>query len=85
MGAAMPDVRHVQVSFDPDVEVWWAESDEVPGLVSEAPTQEELMDRVVDAAPELLAANGEEADGMVLRFVVAQPVQSDRMDRAQFA
>ena len=53
----MSIVLHVHAKYDPDVDAWWAESDDVPGLVSEAKTFEALIARVADIAPELLALN----------------------------
>lgn len=50
-------VYHVRAHWDDDAKVWWAESDEVPGLASEAPTLEELDENVRAIAPELLALN----------------------------
>lgn len=80
----MGDVRHVRISYDPDARVWWAESDELPGLVSEAPTQVELIDRVVEVAPELLSGGGAPTGEVTLRFIelIGQPVTQDRAEYA---
>ena len=51
------DVYRVRAHWDEIAHVWWAESDEVPGLASEAPTLEELDENVRAIAPELLALN----------------------------
>jgi predicted RNase H-like HicB family nuclease len=51
------DVYHVRAHWDEDAGVWWAESDEVPGLATEAPTFEQLDENVRSIAPELLALN----------------------------
>jgi hypothetical protein len=51
------DVYQVRAHWDDDAKVWWAESDEVPGLASEAPTFEQLDENVRLIAPELLALN----------------------------
>jgi hypothetical protein len=51
------DVYHVRAHWDDEAGVWWAESDEVPGLASEAPTFEKLDENVRLIAPELLALN----------------------------
>jgi hypothetical protein len=37
--------------------IWWADSEDVPGLVTEAPTYHELVDRIAGIAPELCKAN----------------------------
>lgn len=71
----MPDTKHVHASYDPDARVWWAESDDVPGLVSEAPTLEGLMDRVTAVVGELLAANGTAPDQVRLEFHADRMVQ----------
>jgi predicted RNase H-like HicB family nuclease len=43
--------------WDADPKVWWAESDDLPGLVTEAPTIPELIQKVMDVAPELIEDN----------------------------
>ncbi len=50
-------VFRVHAHRDPETGYWWAESDDVPGLVTEAPTFEELERNILDLVPELLAAN----------------------------
>lgn len=71
----MADTRHVQATYDPDAGVWWAESEDLPGLVSEAPTLDALIDRVMAVAGELLAANGTSAAGISLQFSVMRQVE----------
>jgi predicted RNase H-like HicB family nuclease len=51
------DVYRVLAHWDDDAKVWWAESDEVPGLASEASTFEQLSDNVHSLAPELVLLN----------------------------
>ena len=51
-------VFKVQAHWDEDTHVWWAESDDIPGLVAQADTFEELVDVVHGLAPELLELNG---------------------------
>ena len=72
----MADTRHVQATYDPDARVWWAESEDLPGLVSEAPTLDALIDRVMAVAGELLAANGTPANGVSLQFSVTRQVET---------
>lgn len=43
---------------DPEADVWVAESDDVPGLITEADTLEELVPKLRVLIPELLEANG---------------------------
>ena len=47
---------------DDEAKVWVATSEDVPGLVTEAPTQGELVKKLKIMVPELLDANGY-ADG----------------------
>jgi predicted RNase H-like HicB family nuclease len=51
------NVYRVRAHWDEDAKVWWAESDEVPGLASEALTLEQLDENVRAIAPELLLLN----------------------------
>jgi predicted RNase H-like HicB family nuclease len=48
----------VHATWDQEASVWVAESDDVPGLVTEADTLEALLDKVRGLIPELLEANG---------------------------
>ena len=55
--------------WDPEAAVWWAESDDVPGLIVEAGTLEELVSDVRDLVPELLRSNLDRHDDhIVLEF-----------------
>lgn len=55
----MPAVRKliVEAVWDEDARVWVATSEDIPGLVTEAPTFEALVQRVKAVAPELLQEN----------------------------
>ncbi|MGC8968101.1 MAG: DUF1902 domain-containing protein [Thermus sp.] len=48
----------VQASWDGEAGVWVAESQDVPGLATEAPTLEELLAKLAVMVPELLEENG---------------------------
>lgn len=48
----------VTATWDAEASVWVAESDDVPGLVTEAATMEELVAKLKVMIPELLEANG---------------------------
>lgn len=48
----------VQAIWDTDASVWVAESEDVPGLVTEAETLEALLAKLRVLIPELLEANG---------------------------
>lgn len=47
----------VKAVWDPEVEVWVATSDDVPGLATEADTREALLEKLKVMIPELLEAN----------------------------
>jgi hypothetical protein len=47
----------VTAQWDDDAQVWVATSDDIVGLVTEAPTLDALYARVLDLTPELLAEN----------------------------
>jgi hypothetical protein len=47
----------VRAHWDADAAVWWADSDDIPGLTIEAGTLAKLEDDVLAIAPELLKLN----------------------------
>jgi len=49
---------NVKALWDKDADVWVATSDDVPGLVAEAETSEELIQKLRILIPELLELNG---------------------------
>jgi predicted RNase H-like HicB family nuclease len=70
----------VRCIWDPDAQVWVAESDDVPGLATGADTLDALVDKLKVVIPELLEANGQLApgDSSDIPFVVL----AERQDRA---
>lgn len=54
----MPKILFVRAEWDDEARVWVATSDDVPGLVTEADTVEELENKLRTLIPELLDANG---------------------------
>ena len=48
----------VRATWDAQASVWVAESDDVPGLITEADDLEALMSKLRIMIPELLEANG---------------------------
>lgn len=48
----------VRTSWDSDAQVWFASSDDVPGLATEADNLESLKAKLHTMIPELLEANG---------------------------
>jgi predicted RNase H-like HicB family nuclease len=47
----------VHAKWDPEVEMWVATSDEVPGLATEAGTLEDLVAKLQSLVPELIELN----------------------------
>ena len=48
----------VRAFWDAEAAVWVAESEDVPGLITEADTVEQLLTKLAVMVPELLEANG---------------------------
>ncbi len=53
-----PRTYLVRAIWDSEANVWVAESDDVPGLVTEAPTPQALVAKLRVLLPELLELNG---------------------------
>lgn len=62
----------VVADWDDEAGVWVATSDDVPGLVTEAETQEQLVAKLKVLIPELLGANAHLLGGEAFRqaFVI---------------
>lgn len=58
----------VQTVWDPEAKVWFASSDDVPGLVTEADTIEALKAKLQTMVPEILAINGHLPTGDRIQF-----------------
>lgn len=71
----------IVATWDDDAGVWVAESDDVPGLVTEAETTEALMVKLKVLLPELLEANGAWLDGDEIPFTL----RSNRSGIAHFS
>jgi predicted RNase H-like HicB family nuclease len=54
----MNKVLLVRADWDPEVNLWVADSDDVPGLATEAETVERLIAKLEVMIPELLELNG---------------------------
>lgn len=68
----------VSAQWDEDAAVWVATSEDIMGLVSEAPSLDSLYARVTAIAPELLHENGVSADAAsVIDFHVVGPFARD--------
>lgn len=48
---------NVRAHWDPEAQVWWAESDDIPGLVAEASAHDTLIEELKAIVPELLGLN----------------------------
>jgi predicted RNase H-like HicB family nuclease len=52
------DQFEVRAHWDAEAGVWWADSDDIPGLVTDAQTIDELISNVCALLPDLLDLNG---------------------------
>ncbi len=52
-----PSPVTVRAEWDPEARVWWASSEDVPGLVTEADTMEQLMEKLLVMVPEVMELN----------------------------
>jgi hypothetical protein len=69
-------IFEIRAEWDGEAGVWWCSNGELP-LVTEAPTFEQLISRVLEIAPEIAAENGLAAPGDEIELhVVAERVQS---------
>jgi len=55
----------VNAEWDPEANVWVATSEDVPGLITEADTLEDLQGKLAIMIPELLQANRVLADSNI--------------------
>ncbi len=75
----------ILIKWDEEARVWFATSDEVMGLATEAATFEELLAKLDVVVPELLAENEEEPPlldeyllSLTVSHVVAKKAQESR-------
>jgi predicted RNase H-like HicB family nuclease len=54
----MSRIYEVEARWDSEAGVWVAESDDIPGLVTEAESMNTLLDKVRTLVPELFELNG---------------------------
>ena len=60
---------HIMLTWDPEVFVWAASSPDIPGLVLEDSSQENLREQVRLSVPELLEQNRQEpCDDLVFHY-----------------
>ena len=67
-------IHDVVAEWDDEARVWVATSDDIPGLVAEAETQEHLIGRLRKLVPELLELNA---------HLLARPVELHEFDGAK--
>ncbi len=65
----------IDIRWDEEADVWYATSDDVPGLVLESGSFDALLERVRFTVPELLELNRNTHKEMMLNFV------SERLER----
>ena len=61
----------IKATWDSSVKVWVAESDDVPGLVTEAANMEQLIGKLKILIPELLELNKSPAYKRTIPFSIA--------------
>lgn len=59
----------IEAEWDRDAKVWWVAKSSYPGLITEAPTLDELLVRAQEALAMLLDANHEAREHRRLRLV----------------
>ena len=75
----MTEALVVKAMWDDEAKVWVAESDDVPGLVAEASTAEQLIEKLAVLIPELLEANGDPArDEVVFKLLTERVAVTHR-------
>lgn len=72
----------IRVDWDDEARVWTADSDDVPGLATEADTVESLNLKLREMIPELLALNGIPAPGDIAYELLIRRFDSVRADAA---
>ena len=77
----MSEPLKVYAKWDPEARVWVAESEDVPGLVTEAPTMDALLAKLEVLIPELLEANDGELLPEIPVSVMWQTIQTVRTHR----
>ena len=66
----------VRAHWDGEAGVWWAESDDVPGLVAEAATHDALVADLRQIVPEMLDLNLPGVRGAISLRILSDQVES---------
>jgi hypothetical protein len=69
----------VRAHWDAEAGVWWAESDDVPGLVAEAETLDQLQRDLGELVPELMRLNEGWSEGSMSLRVLADRTEVLRL------
>lgn len=72
----MSEPRTVRAHWDPEAKVWWAESDEVPGLVAEAATLDQLTAEIMAAIADVFHLNEPGTAELPVRLVADLPARA---------
>jgi len=72
----------IRVDWDDQARVWTADSDDVPGLATEADTVEALNHKLREMIPELLALNGVPVSGDIAYELLIRRFDSINADAA---
>lgn len=68
---------NVKAHLDHEAGVWWAESDDLPGLVAEAASHDDLVKELRQLVPELIEMNLPSLAGQQISFMlVSDQVES---------
>lgn len=76
-----PPAKHVyfvKAEWDAEAEVWYVSHTDVPGLVAEADSPEELLALLQTLVPEMIEANGDDGDPTIPYSVVLDHLQAVR-------
>ncbi|MGE0668208.1 MAG: DUF1902 domain-containing protein [Sphingomonadales bacterium] len=75
----------VYATWDEEAKVWWARSDDIGGLSTEAPTVEDLISKLNAIIPDLVRLNGlpnDEAPGLLPVCVISDRLMQVDMQAA---
>lgn len=68
----MENTYEITIIYDPEADVWTAQSQDIPGLVLESEEQDMLLEKIREAAPELLKLNRPDLQEPVQLHVVSE-------------
>ena len=71
----------VRARWDEESKSWWTDGDDIPGLCCQADSFDELVETILELAPDLLRDNGIGAPGQSVDITVT----AERHGTARFA